>query len=150
MSHTTPWSAAFELTPEATKPVGEGDDRIRELKVSIRERINLEHWFTPGTSDDWHGVHTPPVTILTDVSLTLAYTHEIVICTSSSSVAILLPAYTSFPTGKRFTVQKYGTGDVTLTRSGSDTINGATTNVISVQYTAVTYVCTGTVAWSAF
>ena len=60
MSHTNPWSTAFELTPAGTASRKEGDDRIRELKVSVRERLLLGgHYMTLAATDiDKGGRHT--------------------------------------------------------------------------------------------
>lgn len=62
--------------------------------------------------------------------------------TSSGAVTITLPLISSVTDGFKVSVVKW-TGDangVTVSRSGSDTINGATTSVIGAQYTQTTFV----------
>lgn len=39
------WDASFEATPANTDPVSQGDDRIRDLKENVRERLESEHYF---------------------------------------------------------------------------------------------------------
>ena len=40
---TQVWNSAFEATPAGTDRIRDGDDRIRELKSAIQERIAQEH-----------------------------------------------------------------------------------------------------------
>jgi len=55
MAHTNDWSAAYETTPASGDAIREGDDRIRELKLDIRERLTLEHaWKEDQTYDGMH------------------------------------------------------------------------------------------------
>lgn len=44
MNFTTPWDTAFEQSPQGTESVSAGDDRIRELKLAIRERVQDGWW----------------------------------------------------------------------------------------------------------
>ena len=44
MNFTTPWDTAFEQSPQGSESVASGDDRIRELKQSIRERVQDGWW----------------------------------------------------------------------------------------------------------
>ncbi len=44
MNFTNPWDAAFEQSPAGTESISAGDDRIRELKKSIRERCQDGWW----------------------------------------------------------------------------------------------------------
>ena len=39
MGYTTAWNPAFELTPADSDDVSEGAERIREVKVAVRERL---------------------------------------------------------------------------------------------------------------
>lgn len=45
------WSLAFEATPAGTDQVSEGDDRIRDLKDTIREELRTEHDCGDSTAD---------------------------------------------------------------------------------------------------
>lgn len=66
---------------------------------------------------------------------------------TGGAVAITLPAASN--TDKNFIVKKIDSSSnaVTITRAGSDTIDGATTNVLSVQYQATSIVADGSTSW---
>jgi len=64
------------------------------------------------------------------------------VTTTSGAIAITLPAISTVPDGFKVAVVKW-TGDsnaVTISRAGSDTINGATSVSISTQYSSTTFV----------
>jgi hypothetical protein len=64
------------------------------------------------------------------------------VTTTSGAIAITLPAISTLPDGFKLAVVKW-TGDsnaVTISRSGSDTINGATSVSIGTQYSSTTFV----------
>lgn len=69
---------------------------------------------------------------------------------SGGAVVITLPAV-SGNTGLEINVKKIdgSVNTVTIDGNGSETIDGATTRVIAVQYTAYTLVCTGS-GWSIY
>lgn len=52
MAKTYTWDSTFEATPPSSESVGQGDDRIRDLKVAIRERLETDHYFGQGNDDD--------------------------------------------------------------------------------------------------
>lgn len=52
---TITWNAAFENQPPGTESIRLGDDRIRELKIALRERLNREMQFDPATASSGHG-----------------------------------------------------------------------------------------------
>jgi hypothetical protein len=59
MAHTRTWDAAYELTPPNPQSVSQGAQRIRELKVDIRERLDLDHIMDDDdTNDGRHRVVT--------------------------------------------------------------------------------------------
>ena len=145
MAHTVTWGAAFDATPAGSDDIKDGDDRIRELKTAVSERLALEHYFTKAGTNNWHGVHTPPFAIEAGATRTLAITDEIVCCSATCTVTV--PAYTNFPRGKRFVIKNTGTGVITIARSGSDTFDGATSLSIATQYNWFEIICTGTATW---
>ncbi|MFH0809720.1 MAG: right-handed parallel beta-helix repeat-containing protein [Pseudomonadota bacterium] len=54
------WSNQWNLsTPAGTESPVLGDDRIREMKVALHERLNREHTLSEGTEDDDSGKHKP-------------------------------------------------------------------------------------------
>lgn len=57
MPYTTTWDSAFEASPANTANISEGDDRIRELKVSVRERMAKDHYMDTAGTDADHGEH---------------------------------------------------------------------------------------------
>lgn len=69
--------------------------------------------------------------------------------TGNTNRTLTLPA-ASANAGRVMIVKKTdsGTGLVTITRAGSDTIDGATTLVLTSQYDSVTLVCDGSAAWN--
>ncbi len=48
---TDVWNAAFEALPPDTESVSQGDDRIRDLKKAVRERLEVDHVLN-GSADD--------------------------------------------------------------------------------------------------
>lgn len=49
--------SGFELTPANSDNVSDGDDRIRELKENIRNRLQSEHYFGTGVGASDNGRH---------------------------------------------------------------------------------------------
>lgn len=62
--------------------------------------------------------------------------------TTSGALTVTLPAISGLPDGFNVTVVKWtgDTNNVTVQRSGSDTINGSTSYVLDAQYKAATFV----------
>lgn len=62
--------------------------------------------------------------------------------TTGGARTVTLPAISTLPDGFNVTVVKWtgDTNDVTVTRSGSDTINGSTSYVLDAQYKSATFV----------
>lgn len=57
MSLSEVWNDALETTPDGSNAVSVLDNRIKELKVDIRERMQVEHNFSThggGTDDGTH------------------------------------------------------------------------------------------------
>lgn len=69
--------------------------------------------------------------------------------TGNTGRTLTLPA-ASANNGRTLQVKKTdsGTGTVTITRAGSDTIDGATTYVLTSQYDSVTLTCDGSATWN--
>lgn len=64
--------------------------------------------------------------------------------TAGGAVTITLPLSASSD-GVKYHIKKLGTtGNVTIDANGAETIDGATTKVLSAQYASVTIVCDGT------
>lgn len=79
----------------------------------------------------------------TSTNYTLAAGDYTILSNSASNTTITLPAATSH-NGRIFNVKNINTGTVTIARTGSDTIDGATSQVLSVQYMSMTFQSNGT------
>lgn len=77
--------------------------------------------------------------------------NKVIALTNTAARAITMPAASTYQVGASFSiVDEAGTAaaaNITMTRAGSDTINGATTSVISTNYGARTYYSNGSNAW---
>jgi hypothetical protein len=51
------WDAAYEATPAGTDDPRAADDRMREMKLADRERLEREHGFATSEASARHGVH---------------------------------------------------------------------------------------------
>jgi hypothetical protein len=58
MAHTDTWNAAFEALPADSDDVSEGADRIRDLKLAVRERMSMDHYMAIAGTDADHGDHS--------------------------------------------------------------------------------------------
>ncbi len=52
MAHTRTWDTAYEATPPNTQNASQGAQRIRELKLDIRERLDLDHIMDDDDTND--------------------------------------------------------------------------------------------------
>lgn len=57
MAMTATWNDAFEATPAGSNAVSVVDDRIREFKRDLRERLQVEHNFSTHSSGTDDGTH---------------------------------------------------------------------------------------------
>jgi hypothetical protein len=85
----------------------------------------------------------------TSTNLTLDSTHNVVLCTNTSDITITLPA-ASGCTDRAYYIKKTGASStyansrkVTVDGNGSETIDGATTVILEVQYDAIRIVSDG-------
>jgi len=54
---TVTWDGTYEGTPAGSDDPRAADDRMREIKVSVRERVEREHGGTTTDASARHGVH---------------------------------------------------------------------------------------------
>jgi hypothetical protein len=87
-----------------------------------------------------------PVIVTTNTTLTGAY--SFVIANSGAGITITLPSANAFP-GQRFRIANKGAGNLTVARSGSDTISG-NTSVTLAQYKAYEFESDGAGVWYQF
>lgn len=52
MAHSRTWNAAYEASPPNAQDAAQGATRIRELKLDIRERLDLDHIMDEDDTDD--------------------------------------------------------------------------------------------------
>lgn len=72
-------------------------------------------------------------------------THNVVLCNKATALAITLPTATS-STNRVYTIKNINVGAVTITPNGAETIDGAASQSIAVQWSSLTIVSNGT-AW---
>jgi hypothetical protein len=57
MVYTDTWNTAFEAIPADSEDIGQGAERIRDLKLALRERLEKDHYFDAAGTDADHGEH---------------------------------------------------------------------------------------------
>ena len=80
---------------------------------------------------------------------TLGAAHDSVFCNAvGAPFAVTVPLAASYP-GKKYTIKKIDSSAnaITVTRSGADVIDGASTLVIGIQYASATIQSDGTASW---
>lgn len=77
-------------------------------------------------------------------SATASNTDAVIFCQPSGAMPVTIPAGSTLLSGKWFTLVTTGAFNVTITMTGSDTINGAATYVMKYANEAVTMVQNGT------
>ncbi len=126
MAFTRTWNENDPLTSDEAKY---GAQEIRELKVDVRERMTVEHDWSTGTTDP-AGMHKWSVTT-TSSSITLNGNHHIVLATANTALTLTLPTAVGL-TGKPYIIKKVGGGNtVTIATTGSETIDGSSSVVIT-------------------
>jgi hypothetical protein len=75
--------------------------------------------------------------------------HHIHVDAGTAGVTITLPHLTDCLCRALCIVKTGGTGDVTIASQSGETINGATTKVVSTQYNGIQLVATGANFWAA-
>lgn len=128
MAYSRTWNSAYEAVPADADQAKDGASTIRNTKIDVRERIKLEHYYSISGTDNWHGVHSPPVVSKTS-GCTLDYTNEVVIC--SGTFTVDLPQVSSLNSGsqylnKRYFIKNIGTGVISVRPYSGDNIDGYT------------------------
>lgn len=143
MSVETPTyiSDFVSTNPEATDTANFGDDHIRNMKAAIKATLPL---YT-------HPVG-PPLLVTKSADYTVLSTDEgtiFLVDATSGAKTITLPAASTW-TGFRVGVKKIdsSTNTVTVARAGTDTIDGATSYVLSVDKEIVHLESNGSNGWS--
>lgn len=121
--------------------------------------LSAERVFTPGnncfgTDAGANSTYTLQTYALSTISgnTTLTATSNTfqAVDATGGAVTVTLPAATN--TSKLFSVKKVDSSanTVTIARAGSDTIDGATSYVLNVQYEAIDVIANGTASWYLF
>jgi hypothetical protein len=58
MAYTRTWDAAYEALPAAGDLISDGDDKIRNFKTDVRERLAKDHYMDIAGTDADHGEHS--------------------------------------------------------------------------------------------
>jgi len=89
----------------------------------------------------------PPV-VTTATSLSITSEHFIVVGNPASNATYTLPAASSVPAGRMFVFKRISSGTtITISRSGSDTIDGATSKTLGSQYAVLAIASNGSNGW---
>ena len=57
MAFSRNWDTSYETSPSSSGNISSGDDRIREMKTDIRERIDIDHYMDESGTQADHGEH---------------------------------------------------------------------------------------------
>lgn len=57
MVYSDTWNIAFEALPADGELANQGADKLRDLKLAIRERLEKDHYWPPAGTDADHGEH---------------------------------------------------------------------------------------------
>lgn len=99
---------------------------------------------------DGSGAYQAPLFdyIATTTNYTLTFSastpNKVVVNTGSSAITVYLWEATTANKGAIVHVKKFGTGDITITPHGAQTIDGAASAAVTTQYKALMLVSTGT------
>ena len=119
MAYTDTWDAAFEALPADSENISQGADRIRDLKLAVRERMEHDHYWDEAGTDADHGEH-----------LTIALREQASVGSPGTAKAFL---YGKTVSGKPELVYKdEDDNEVQITSEGSLTVSGipATTKML--------------------
>jgi len=140
MAFTRSWN---EADPADGDQARYGGQEIRDLKVDVKERLNLEHLYGSLTTDPF-GMHAWKV-----VSKTAGYTatlldNIILVNASGGEVTIGLPTAIG-STGKPYLIKKTDSSEnkVIIDPNGSETIDGVLTVSLVSQYSFIQIISNG-------
>lgn len=122
-----------------------GAQEVREFKTDIRERLDIEHYFTVGGTEAYHGIHQIPVVTKT-ADYTATVLDALILCDASGgSFTITLPAAATIP-GKRMLVKKIDSSvnAVIVDPNGGETIDGQTDVNLLSRYQTLELISDGT------
>ncbi len=137
---------ALYLGPKAT------NDYIYAGGNTFQFRANgVDHLQLGGSRARVYGGFGANITTNSTTSISANSGHHLLALSNVAARAVTMPAASSYFAGQELIVKDTaGTGasaNITLTRAGSDLIDGATTKVISTNYGVVMLVSDGTSAW---
>lgn len=139
---------AFDnLSPLTTKGdllTHTGTDNVRQAAGANNQLLTYDSSLTNGVKSTWGGM-IGVATQTANFTMVIADPSIQLVSASGGAVAATLPL-ASAGTNKIWVIKKTDstTNNVTVTRAGSDTIDGATTFVLRKRYDAVTLVSDGT------
>lgn len=141
MTYTYAWD---ETTPAGSEAISLGDNRIRELKNQIRERLATEHSDISASAGTALLMHEWAITTVNSNYTATLNDHVLLATGGAAGITITLPDATTCA-GKPFKIKKVdsGAGAITIDGNGTQTIDGAATISLSYQYNYVDIVSDG-------
>lgn len=91
-------------------------------------------------------IQYPIVSVSTNTALDATH-YYVVVDTTSGNITITLPAGSTTIAGRVYKIKNIGANSVIVARTGSDTIDGATSNTLASQYQVREYTCGGSLLW---
>jgi len=142
MAYSSNWN---ETAPPGTEARSLGDDRIKELKTQLRERLATEHSSINGSGGATYLMHEWVVVSKSANYEATLNDHVILVTTSTSEITITLPNATTCE-GKPYKIKKVdsGNGKIILDGYSTQTIDGDQTLDITPQYGFVDIISNGT------
>ena len=138
-------TAAFDaLAPTTTK----GDVIAHDGTDNIRVAIGANNTILTADSGETSGVRWAALSVGTSgvSTITGAYTiltgDDVLLANSSTDFTLTLPTAVG-NTGKKYDIKNINTNSTTIDGDGSETIDGATTQVLGTQYESITIVSDG-------
>ena len=134
-NYTVVWD---EAVPPGTESKSLGDDRIKEKQVAIRERLATEHTSAAASAGDALLMHEWVVTAIGAAGspyTVLPSQHVILVTTGASDYTLNLPTAIGI-VGKPYKIKKVdsGVGTVIIDPYSTQTVDGASTFVLTDQY----------------
>ena len=124
--------------------------RLREVESDVNQIINRMGWPDLDESTEDESLRGAVTTVSNaDTPHTLAVdTDYLLVQTNAGVVRIVLPLAATMGSGRRFMVKdstgNSTTSNITIAVSGSDTIDGASTYVVNVNFAAICLLSDGT------
>lgn len=143
-------SFSFIQTPVGTTPAADNSTDTLSFTSTDGSAIITGNSVSD-TVDFGMGKFQLPVTAVTIGTHTVAASDNLITVNNAGAVAITLPSAASVAVGKVYIICDIsgaaGVNNITISRAGADTINGATSQVINSNYGVLRLVRASSVLW---